>query len=233
MEPGREREFLRPLPVERLWGVGPRTAERLHALGIRTIQDLAATPLRRLERRLGGAHAGHLHRLARGLDDRPVTPHRERKQISRETTFESDIDDRAYVERVLLALTEEVTARLRARELTGRTVLLKLRLAPFDTLTRRHTAEAPLSTTDAVFPIVRQLFQGADPGDRPIRLVGVGLAGLAGKGAGEQLALFDERGPDEGSQRLADVMDRVSERFGRDALKRGRLIDGAGDADDA
>ncbi len=128
------------------------------------------------------------------------------------------------MQRTLLALTEEVAAKLRRRGLAARTVNIKLRLAPFETLTRRQTVEAELDTTEAIYPIARQLLAAADPGDRPIRLVGVGVSGLHVHGSGTQLKLFEEGQRDERDHRLADVIDDLSERFGRDALRRGRLI---------
>ncbi len=222
VEPGKEREFLQPLPVERLWGVGPKTAGQLHGLGIHTIGDIAEFPLDRLERHLGHGHAEHLMRLSLGEDDRPVEVSHERKQISRETTFLTDTEDRDYVQRTLLGLTEEVSARLRRRGLAARTVTLKLRLAPFDTLTRRKTVEADLTTTEAIYPIALKLLEAADPGDRPIRLIGVGVASLHEHGSEPQLGLFDD-------SRVADVMDKISEKYGHDALKRARLLDNGGE----
>jgi DNA polymerase-4 len=225
VEPGREREFLQPLPIERLWGVGPKTAERLHALGLLTIGDIAAAHLETLERQLGQHHAQHLYELANGRDDRPVEPERERKQISRETTFLSDTDDRDLVQRTLLALTEEVAAKLRRRRLAARTVTIKLRLAPFETLTRRQTVGSDLTTTDTIYPIALQLLTAADPGDRPIRLIGVGVSGLHAPDSATQLKLFEEGKRNERDHRVADLMDQVSDRFGRDALRRAKLID--------
>jgi nucleotidyltransferase/DNA polymerase involved in DNA repair len=223
VEPGREREFLHDLPVERLWGVGEKTASRLHSLGIATIGKLAAAPLDTLERHLGHAHARHLHRLANGIDDRPVEPDRERKQIGRETTFMTDTDDREFVRRTLLGLTEEVAARLRRRGLAGRTVTIKLRLAPFETHTRQKTLDHSLFTTEAIYPVATELLTAADPGDRPIRLVGVSVSGLHELPAERQLGLFDDGGGPDPS-RLADAIDLVSERFGREALKRAKLV---------
>jgi DNA polymerase-4 len=231
VEPGGAEEFLAPLPVERLWGVGDKTAARLHSLGIQTIGDIAATPVQRLERHFGGHHAGRLHRLSHGQDDRPVETDRERKQISRETTFLSDTDDRDFVERTLLELTEEVAARLRRRALTARTVTLKLRLAPFETLTRRHTADVALDTTEAIFPIARRLLAAADPGGRPVRLIGVGVSGFHERDIVQQLALFDAEKTDQNTTRIDDVVDKISEKFGRDALRRAKLVNNGGHTD--
>ena len=227
VQPGHELEFLEPLPIERLWGVGPKSARRLHSLGIRTIGDIAALPVARLESLFGSAHAHHLHRLALGQDDRPVRPDRERKQISRETTFDSDTADRDLVERTLLGLSEEIAASLRRRGLVARTVTVKLRLAPFETLTRRQTLGADIDTTEAIFPLARQLLAAADPGDRPIRLIGVGVSGLGQRTAGSQLSLFDDA--EQGAEKVARAVDAVTDRFGRDALKRARLVQGKDD----
>ena len=226
VEPGSEKDFLGPLPVERLWGVGRKTAERLRSLGMQTIGDIAAASPRLLERHLGQHHAQHLHGLARGADGRPVETGRERKQISREMTFESDTEDRDAVRRILLGLTEEVAARLRSRGIVGRTVTLKLRLAPFDTLTRRVTTEKPLFTTEAIYPVARKLLELADPGDRPIRLIGVGVSSLQEMPPERQLQLFSETDKqDAGAARVADVIDKITEKFGKGAVKRAKLIE--------
>jgi nucleotidyltransferase/DNA polymerase involved in DNA repair len=179
VEPGSERDFLQPLPIERLWGVGDVTARKLHQLGIWKIGNITK--------------AEHLRALSVGEDDRPVDTGGERKQISRETTFLTDTDDRDLVERTLLGLTEEVAARLRRKRLAARTVTVKLRLAPFETHTKRHTVEDDLFTTDAIWPIARQLLGAADPGDRPIRLIGVGVSSLHERETETQLGLFGDR----------------------------------------
>lgn len=226
VEPGSEKDFLGPLPIERLWGVGAKTAERLRSLGMQTIGDIAAASPRLLERHLGQHHAQHLHRLARGADARPVETGRERKQISREMTFDSDTEDRDAVRRILLGLTEEVAARLRSRGIVGRTVTLKLRLAPFDTLTRRVTTEKLLFTTEAIYPVARKLLELADPGDRPIRLIGVGVSSLQEMPPEHQLQLFSETDKqDAGAARVADVIDKITEKFGKGAVKRAKLIE--------
>jgi nucleotidyltransferase/DNA polymerase involved in DNA repair len=225
VEPGNEKEFLRPLPVERLWGVGDVTARKLHQYGIWKIGDIADSPRGLLERQFGVHSGARLRRLANGEDDRPVETGGERKQISRETTFLTDTDDRELIERTMLGLTEEVSARLRRKGLSARTVTIKLRLAPFETHTKRHTVDEDLFTTDAIWPIAQQLLAAADPGDRPIRLIGVGVSGLHEREAETQLGLFEAEGSGS-AERVADVMDKVSEKFGRGALKRGKLIGG-------
>ncbi len=233
VEPGNERAFLEPLPVERLWGVGEKTAQRLHALGFRTIGELAQVPLALLERNLGHAHAVHLHQLAHGIDDRPVQPGRERKQIGRETTFMTDTEDRDFVRRTLLALTEQVAARLRRRSLAAHTITVKLRLAPFETLTKRRTTESSLSTTESIYPIACDLLAAADPGDRPVRLIGISVSGLHECEPDRQLGLFQEDSQrNDNARRVAEALDAIADRFGSDALKRARLVGEARDMED-
>ncbi len=233
VEPGNESAFLRPLPVERLWGVGAKTAQRLHALGFRTIGELAQVPLALLERNLGHAHAVHLHQLANGIDDRPLQPGRERKQIGRETTFMTDTEDRDFVRRTLLALTEQVASRLRRRSVAAHTITVKLRLAPFETLTKRRTTEASLSTTESIYPLACDLLAAADPGDRPVRLIGISASGLHEYEADRQLGLFQEEGRrNDNARRVAEALDTIADRFGSDALKRARLVGEVTDMED-
>lgn len=222
--PDGEKAFLQPLPVERLWGVGQKTARRLHSLGLATIGDVAAAPAALLERHLGHAPALHLKRLADGDDDRPVEPGRERKQIGRETTFDADVEDRERVRRTLLSLTEEVAARLRRRGQAAHTVTVKLRLAPFHTRTRRTTVEASLFTTETIYPLAKTLLAAADPGDRAVRLIGISVSGLHELPPERQLTLFAEAGDEAGGARVAKALDEVAQRFGRGSLRRAKLI---------
>jgi nucleotidyltransferase/DNA polymerase involved in DNA repair len=233
VEPGNEQAFLRPLPVERLWGVGEKTAQRLHALGLRTIGELAQVPLALLERSLGHAHARHLHQLANGNDDRSVRTGHSRKQIGRETTFMTDTEDHDFVRRTLLALTEQVAARLRRRSLAAHTITVKLRLAPFDTLTKRRTTTTSLYTTERIYPIACELLATADPGDRPVRLIGISVSGLHEFEPEHQLGLFQEEGRrDDNARKVAKAVDAIADRFGSEALKRAKLIGNVRDMQD-
>ncbi len=218
----RVREFMAPLPVERLWGVGPVARERLAAIGVRTIGDLALADARPLERALGsfGAEAA---RLARGEDLREVEPYREPVSYSEENTFERDVADRATLESALAAHAEAVARRLRRDGLRGRTVVVKLKLgrrrAPgprgFALLTRRTTLAEATDDGAAIARAARELLARAGPPE-PVRLVGVGVAGLAAKDAG-QLGLFasPERARRE---RLNAAVDALAARFGPGAV---------------
>ncbi len=151
---GKEAEFLAPLPVEKLWGVGEVTARSLHEMGVFTIGQLAQLPAAQLEAKFG-RRGRDLHRQARGIDDSPVVVEREEKSLSREVTFAQDIGDRRALRKALLSLSEDVARRLRKRGLRGRTVKLKLRYADFTTLTyfplpRFFSILAQVSRSDTV-----------------------------------------------------------------------------------
>lgn len=219
--PGKEVAFLAPLGIERLWGAGPRARERFARLGVSSIGDVTALPPEVLTRAFGEARGRHFSRLARGLDDRPVVPDRERKSLGRETTFPEDVADRAAVEAALLSLCDQVARRLRRRGLAGTTVTVKLRFEGFETTTRRTTLRGPVQAADRLWPIARTLFREADRRDRRIRLVGVSVSGL---GHAVQLSLFgrEEAEPDT---RVARALDLLVERFGEQAVTRAALLD--------
>jgi DNA polymerase-4 len=206
---GEVDAFLRPLPVDALWGVGERTHELLQRLGVRTVGELADLPLRVLERTLGDGPAHHLHDLAAGRDDRPVIPYEAPKQVSHEETFDQDLDDAGLINRELLRLSFRVAARLRKEGFRARTVTLKARLASFTTLSRSRTLADPIDAGSTIYRVAADLYAHV-PGDRKrIRLLGVAASGLAPSGA-EQLALV-RAGRWEDAER---ALDRIEARFG-------------------
>ena len=146
VEPDKVQEFLDPLPVERLWGVGKQSSKVFERLGIRTIGQLRQCPLDMLQARFGSS-GEHLWNLAHGRDDRPVVPEREAKSISNETTFEHDIADMDVLRAWLVDLIEQVGCRLRRHGLRGRTVHLKVRFADFSLITRSQTLPEPTDIT--------------------------------------------------------------------------------------
>ena len=217
---GGEAAFLAPLPLQRLWGVGPKTREVLADLGMRTIGDLAAADPALLEARLG-EHGATIARRAKGIDDdrEVVADPGDPKSIGHAHTFDRDTLDRAQIESTLLRLAEGVGRRLRKHELRGRTVTLQLRVAPFETRTRQRTLAEPTADDLKIFATARGLLREALAADRdaghvsPVRLVGVTLSGLVG---GQQLDLFSAARV----SRLNAAMDAVRSRFGDDALDR-------------
>lgn len=220
VEPGTVPAFLAPLPISRLWGVGPRMQEALEAQGYRFIGDLAAADPRRLERRFG-ENGRHLSELARGHDLRSVIPDHEAKSYSHEQTFAEDQTSGELLEGVLLDQALRVARRLRRDEVTGRVVQLKLRFQDFQTITRRRTLPEATADADRIHEVARELFRRSW-GRRRIRLIGVGVSGMA-KGSTEDSDLF--RGiPIARRQELARTIDRLEDRFGRGKVTRARIL---------
>ncbi|HEV3474817.1 MAG TPA: DNA polymerase IV [Actinomycetota bacterium] len=201
--------FLHPLRVDALWGVGERTLEVLQRLGVRTVGELAAVPMTVLERTLGQGQARHLSALADGHDERSVMPYEAPKSVSHEETFDRDLDADEDVNRELLRLSLRVAVRLRREGFRARTVVLKVRLASFTTLTRSRTVPVPTDVGTDLYRIASDLYRALPGGRRRIRLLGVGATGLVSAGA-EQLALV-RAGRWEDAER---ALDRIERRFG-------------------
>jgi len=223
VEPGHVQEFLDPLPVERLWGVGRQGSKVFQRLGIRTISQLRQWPLNVLQSRLGTS-GEHLWQLAHGIDERPVEPEREAKSISHETTFERDIDDAEVLRAWLLDLTEQVGWRLRHHQLRGRTVNLKVRFADFSTITRSQTLPEPTNVTQELWEAADKMFcQRLPAGHLPVRLLGMGVSGIDETGLVQGL-LFDQEERQK-QTRLDTVADQAKDRFGSSALRRASSLE--------
>ncbi len=216
-------DFLHPLPVDRLWGVGRKTAPRLIALGLKTIGDVAARPAPWLRDQLG-EQGLVLRELALGHDDRPVVPDEPAKSLSSEMTFAEDLTDRAELLAVLADQAQRVAARLRRAGLRGRVVQVKLRDDTFATRTRRRTLGGTTDDGDVIYGAARSLLE-ADPLVRPIRLIGVGASGLV-EAAGETLPLFDgtEEPERAANERFMRALDQVEEKFGRGSIRRAQAL---------
>ena len=222
VEPERIHEFLDPLPIARIWGVGRQGGKVFERLGIRTIGQLRRWPLETLKERFG-SNGEHFWHLARGLDDRPVIPEREAKSISNETTFERDIADAEILRAWLMDLTEQVAWRLRGQELQCRTVQLKVRFADFTTITRSQTLPEPTDITQELWRTADDLFRNRLPAEHPaVRLLGMGVGNLEEKGPAQEL-LF-EKDDREKQSGLDAVTDQIREQFGRGALRRGTSL---------
>lgn len=217
-----EIEFLHPLPVRALWGVGPVTGRRLDALGIKTVGDMAALAPGALERYLGASQGAHLAALAIGDDPRPVVPEQQAKSIGHEETFASDLWDPVELHRHLVRMVDASTTALRGAGLTARTVSIKVRFGDFSLITRSHTTGAAIDTPAAIGKVAAMLLDSVDL-ELGVRLLGVSLSGFGREDGGVQLsfdlvqadpeAVTDERpGPGTGagpSTLLGDGQDEV------------------------
>ena len=220
-------QFLHPLPVGALWGVGERTEEQLTRLGLRTVADLARTPAATLERALGTAAGRHLAALAWGRDPRSVVPHEPDRSVGAEETFGTDVDDPAVVRRELLRLSERVGGRLRAQGYRGRTVSIKIRFADFTTITRSRTLRDPTDVTRDIYATAVDLYDALGLDRARLRLVGVRVEGLAdAEVAAEQLQLG---APEHGWRDADAAVDRAARRFGRGAVRPAALVRRDGD----
>jgi len=216
--PDGELAFLHPLPVERLWGVGPITAEKLHARGIALVGEVACLPETALVSMLGRGSGRHLHALAHNRDPRPVQVGRRRRSIGAQRALGRVPTDAAAVDAALVGLVDRVTRRMRKADRVGRTVMLRLRFDDFSRATRSHTLPEATAHTATILAAARSLLGPMGPtiAAAGITLVGVSVANLDDDGA-VQLAL--PFGPGSGNA-LDEAMDRVRERFGAASLTR-------------
>lgn len=216
VQPGKEAEFLAPLPTKALWGIGPKTSERLAEKGIHTIGDIARVPKEELVTRLG-KFGEDLGRRALGIDDSPIYISHEVKSVSNETTFERDIADVQTLYETLHSLSESVGRRLRKKKLKGTTIKLKLRWQDFTTLTRQATLTSPTNDDLEIYSAVKELFNKTWKKGKPVRLLGVGISHF--EQSARQLNLWDSGSEKDHS--LFTAVDDVRNRFGKDSIMRG------------
>ena len=224
--PGAEEEFLAPLPIEKIWGVGPKMAERLHAIGLKVIGDMQRLGVEPLRRTLGEDAGEHFWRLCRGIDQRPVVTEQEVKSISQEKTYGEFLDpgDRERIERELFRMSDKVAARLRAKALWGRTVQLKARDEKFHTVTRSRSLDSPTCLVEEIYKVALELFdERVDFGSLRVRLLGVGASGLTGEPR-RQLDFFDS-GELEQAESMAAISDAVRRKIGDKAILRAKMLE--------
>ena len=215
--PGGEAAFLAPLPVSRLWGVGPQSRAALADYGVTTIGQLAALPDGTLRRRFG-THGHDLAMRARGIDPSPVVPSQAPKSIGHELTFDHDVVDPARLEATLLDLAESVASRLRNHHLAAGAVQLKLRYEGFETLTRQMPVPHQTRESEPIYAAGVALLRKTLGRERAVRLIGLTAINLTDV---QQLTLFDA--PDK-TDRITRSIDAVRERFGEKAITRARLV---------
>ncbi len=226
IDPGTETEFMAPLPLRALWGIGPRTYEKLARFGISTVGELAALPLEVVISAVGEANGRHLHAIANAIDERPVVADRGVKSVSHEETFAGDLVDRDDLRRELVRLSDAVASRLRKAGLRGRTVSIKVRNPSFVTLTRSHTLGQATDRSSTILETSSALLDSVDVHEG-VRLLGVGVAGLTTELV-EQLTL-DDLVSDQGTPGATDqAVDEIRERFGAKAIGPATLLDRSG-----
>lgn len=214
--PGSEASFLAPLPIEALWGVGPKTAVKLHELGVNTIGELARRSEQELVARYGAIGRDFWER-SRGIDSRPVEGEREIKSVSQEETFARDLRDGEALRRILRSQAEAVARRLRQQERLGSTVRLKLRWPDFTTLSRQSTLLRPSDQDREIYQAALALFEKSWRDGRAVRLIGIGVSHLTS--AVRQLSLWEA--DLEKTRRLNAAIDEIRERFGPNMIERG------------
>jgi DNA polymerase IV len=215
--PGGEATFLAPLPIRRLWGVGPQAQAALAEYGVVTIGQLAALPAGTLHRRFG-RHGDDLSARARGVDVAGVHPTHQPKSIGHEHTFGTDTRDRARLDATLLDLAESVGSRLRRHDLAARAVQLKLRYEGFETLTRQAPLPRQTRESEPLYDTARSLLHRTLVDGRAVRLIGLTAISLTDA---QQLTLFDDG---DRQDRLARSIDVVRDRFGEGSITRARLL---------
>ena len=218
--PGTELEFLHPLEVGMLWGVGPVTLEKLHRIGLKTVRDIASCELRVLQLAVGDGHAQHLFDLSRAVDDRDVEPDREAKSIGSEETFGDDLTELREVRRNLVRMADTVARRCREHGLSARTITLKVRYGDFSNVTRAKTLDHPIDTSHAIMAVIDELLPEVDITS------GVRLAGVSARNFTEpdpQMRLFEDPSlrVDEDWREASRAVDRIREKFGDDAINTG------------
>jgi len=222
---GSEAEFLAPLPIKRLWGVGKKTQETLGLLGVHTIGDIAGLSLDLLEQKFG-KHGKHLHLSALGLDVRNVETEHETKSVGHEFTFDADLTEIEAIRRELLELSGMVAKRLRHYQLKGKNITLKVKYHDFRQVTRSSTINEHTADSKRIYQKVLQLLKRTDAGKQPARLLGISVSGLKIDGGSNQQLLFPEMQTSKKREEINKALDAIQEKYGSTAILPGRLLKG-------
>jgi DNA polymerase-4 len=220
---GKEAEFLAPLPIERLWGVGKKTRKALAMLGVKTIGDLAGLSLDLLEQKFG-KHGRSMQYAALGLDKRDVETEHDTKSVGHEFTFDSDLIEIETIRRELLELAGMVAKRLRRYQFQGRTITLKVKYYDFRQITRASSIKDYTADSKRIFEEVLQLLKKTNAGHEPIRLLGISVSGLKLESGSHQQHLFQGMQTSKKRREINKALDEIQEKYGSNAILPGRLL---------
>ncbi len=222
VDPDTVQQFLDPLPISRVWGVGKKTQEKFKKIGVTTIANLRQISMSTLKP-IFGVNSQHFWNLARGIDSRNVVPDRVAKSVSHETTFRADIYSKDAILAWASELTDQVGRRLRRYQITGKTIQVKLRYSNFQTITRAMTLPRPTDITEDIRVVAHDLINRVEFGGRGIRLLGVGVNNLT-RGGMVQGMLFDQAERKQ-AKRIDATTDKIKEKFGSHAVLRGTSLE--------
>lgn len=217
------REFLNPLPVSRMWGVGKATQEKLLKMNVLTFKDLSLVPLDVLERTLG-IHGRKIHFLSMGIDARDVETEREAKSIGHEDTFSEDLTDRDLLRKKLLSLAEKVARRMRNKGVIGKSISLKVKYGNFKQVTRSVALDAYSDDGPSLYAKACSLLTKTEAGIKPVRLLGISVSRLCFRGEEDQLSLFGHEPKEEKKKKLHHALDSVYRRHGERSVLPGTLV---------
>jgi len=223
VHPDGVRDFLDPLPVKKMWGVGKVTQLSLSHLNIHTFRELRQTPVKVLEKKIG-KHGVKIHLLAMGIDERDVIPEHDVKSIGHEQTFSQDIISLNPAQKELLALSNKVARRMRHKGLKGKTITLKVKYFDFVQITRSATLPKSIDDGFELYSVACRLLKKTEITKKPIRLLGISLSQLSFSGIGTQLSLFDQDPSSQKRQRLNIALDSLYEKFGDKSVVPGTLL---------
>ncbi|MBW2198092.1 MAG: DNA polymerase IV [Deltaproteobacteria bacterium] len=223
VHPDDVRDFLDPLPVKKMWGVGKVSQRLLSRLNIHNFRDLRQTPVKVLEKKFG-KHGVKIHLLAMGVDERDVIPDHDVKSIGHEQTFLQDIISLDTVQKELLALGSKVARRMRQKGLKGKTITLKVKYSDFVQITRSATLPKSIDDGSEIYSVACRLLEKTRVTKKPVRLLGISLSQLSCLGTGTQLSLFDQDRSSQERQRLNTVLDSLYEKYGDKSVVPGTLL---------
>ena len=222
IDPEKVLEFLHPLAAKEIWGVGPKTNEQLAKMGLQTVGDIANTPRSTLIRVLGQASGSSLYELAWGRDYRDVEIEHIEKSISSSETFDQDLDSQEEILKEFLRLTERSVERMREKGFAAGTISIKVRFTDFKTISRSKTVDLPITGTQEIFEVVKNLYLALNLENVLIRLVGVSLDSLVEDEEINQMVLGQRS---SGWQQADKAVDRIKNKFGSASLRPARLVE--------